>query len=162
MAKSIGNGLPLAAVTTRMEIAQAMTQRLHLNTFGGNPISCAAGLAVLEVIDQEGLQENARVQGARLRDGLRELMTRHPLVGDVRGMGLMLGVELVQDRESRIPARAATTHVLEAAKEMGLLVGRGGLDGNVLRIKPPLCITSEDVDYALEVLDRALTQARVG
>jgi alanine-glyoxylate transaminase / (R)-3-amino-2-methylpropionate-pyruvate transaminase len=89
-------------------------------------------------------------------------MTRHPLVGDVRGMGLMRGVELVEDRESRIPARAATTHVLEAAKEMGLLVGRGGLDGNVLRIKPPLCITSEDVDYALEVLDRALTQARVG
>jgi alanine-glyoxylate transaminase/(R)-3-amino-2-methylpropionate-pyruvate transaminase len=162
MAKSIGNGIPLAAVTTRMEIAQALTQRLHLNTFGGNPISCAAGLAVLEVIDEEGLQENARAQGARLKNGLQDLMRRHPLVGDVRGMGLMLGVELVEDRESRKPARGATTAVLEAAKEMGLLLGRGGLDGNVLRIKPPLCITAEDVDYALEVLDRALGRAEQG
>lgn len=162
MAKSIGNGIPLAAVTTRMEIAQALTQRLHLNTFGGNPISCAAGLAVLEVIDEEGLQENARAQGARLKSGLQDLMQRHPLVGDVRGMGLMLGVELVEDRESRRPARAASTAVLEAAKEMGLLVGRGGLEGNVLRIKPPLCITSEDVDYALEVLDRAVGRAEQG
>lgn len=162
MAKSIGNGIPLAAVTTRMEIAQALTQRLHLNTFGGNPISCAAGLAVLEVIDQEGLQENARLQGVRLKSGLQDLMRRHSLVGDVRGMGLMLGVELVEDRESRKPARAASTAVLEAAKEMGLLVGRGGLDGNVLRIKPPLCITAEDVDYALEVLDRALGRAEQG
>jgi alanine-glyoxylate transaminase/(R)-3-amino-2-methylpropionate-pyruvate transaminase len=162
MAKSIGNGIPLAAVTTRMEIAQALTQRLHLNTFGGNPISCAAGLAVLEVIDEEGLQENARAQGARLKNGLQDLMRRHPLVGDVRGMGLMLGVELVEDPESRKPARGATTAVLEAAKEMGLLLGRGGLDGNVLRIKPPLCITAEDVDYALEVLDRALGRAEQG
>jgi alanine-glyoxylate transaminase/(R)-3-amino-2-methylpropionate-pyruvate transaminase len=162
MAKSIGNGIPLAAVTTRMEIAQALTQRLHLNTFGGNPISCAAGLAVLEVIDEEGLQENARAQGARLKNGLQDLMGRHPLVGDVRGMGLMLGVELVEDPESRKPARGATTAVLEAAKEMGLLLGRGGLDGNVLRIKPPLCITAEDVDYALEVLDRALGRAEQG
>jgi alanine-glyoxylate transaminase/(R)-3-amino-2-methylpropionate-pyruvate transaminase len=162
MAKSIGNGIPLAAVTTRMEIAQALTQRLHLNTFGGNPISCAAGLAVLEVIDQEGLQENARAQGVRLKSGLQDLMRRHSIVGDVRGMGLMLGVELVEDRESRNPARAASTAVLEAAKEMGLLVGRGGLDGNVLRIKPPLCITAEDVDYALEVLDRAIGRAEQG
>ncbi len=162
MAKSIGNGIPLAAVTTRMEIAQALTQRLHLNTFGGNPISCAAGLAVMEVIDEERLQENARVQGTRLKTGLLDLMGRHSLVGDVRGMGLMLGVELVEDRESRKPARGAATAVLEAAKEMGLLVGRGGLDGNVLRIKPPLCITAEDVDYALEVLDRALGRAEQG
>ncbi|HEX9893025.1 MAG TPA: aspartate aminotransferase family protein, partial [Gemmatimonadales bacterium] len=152
MAKSIGNGLPLAAVTTRREIAEAMTQRLHLNTFGGNPVSCAAGLAVLEVIDEEQLQENARGQGARLKRGLEELMSRHHLVGDVRGMGLMLGVELVEDRATRIPARAATTAVLETAKDLGLLLGRGGLDGNVLRIKPPLCITADDVDYALEVL----------
>jgi alanine-glyoxylate transaminase/(R)-3-amino-2-methylpropionate-pyruvate transaminase len=162
MAKSIGNGLPLAAVTTRMEIAQAMTQRLHLNTFGGNPISCAAGLAVLEVIEEEQLQANALEQGRRLKSGLRELMTRHRLVGDVRGMGLMLGMELVEDRATKTPARAATSAVLEAARELGLLVGRGGLDGNVLRIKPPLCITGEDVDYAIEVLDRALAAAEQG
>jgi alanine-glyoxylate transaminase/(R)-3-amino-2-methylpropionate-pyruvate transaminase len=159
MAKSIGNGLPCAAVVTRMEVAKALHQRLHLNTFGGNPLSMAAGLAVLEVIDEEGLQANARAQGARLKAGLQELMARHRLVGDVRGMGLMLGMELVEDRETKVPAKAATATVLEATKRMGLLIGKGGLDGNVLRIKPPLCITSDDVDYALEVMDRALTEA---
>jgi alanine-glyoxylate transaminase/(R)-3-amino-2-methylpropionate-pyruvate transaminase len=116
----------------------------------------AAGLAVLEVIDEERLQENAKIQGARLKEGLIALMSRHPMVGDVRGMGLMLGVELVEDRETKLPAGAATGQVLEVAKEMGLLIGRGGLSGNVLRIKPPLCITGEDVDFALAVLDRAL------
>lgn len=156
MAKSIGNGLPLAAVVTRAEIAQAMTSRLHLNTFGGNPISMAAGLAVLEVIEEEGLQANAKAMGARLRRGLDELKARHPAVGDVRGLGLMLGVELVEDRASRSPAKGLAAEVLEATREMGLLVGRGGLNGNVLRIKPPLCITAEDVDFALEVLDQAL------
>ncbi len=158
MAKSIGNGLPLAAVTTRMDVARTLTARLHLNTFGGNPISCAAGLAVLDVIETEGLQANAKEQGARLKRGLTEMMTRHPIVGDVRGMGLMLGVELVSDRGTRAPSKAAATDALEAAKEMGLLLGRGGLDGNVLRIKPPLCITPLDVEYALEVLDRAFSR----
>jgi alanine-glyoxylate transaminase/(R)-3-amino-2-methylpropionate-pyruvate transaminase len=159
MAKSIGNGLPCAAVVTRMEVAKALHQRLHLNTFGGNPLSMAAGLAVLEVIDEEGLQANAKTQGARLKAGLEDLMARHQLVGDVRGMGLMLGMELVEDRTTKVPAKAATATVLEATKRMGLLIGKGGLDSNVLRIKPPLCITAEDVDYALEVMDRALTEA---
>jgi len=159
MAKSIGNGLPLAAVTTRREIAEALTRRLHLNTFGGNPVSMAAGLAVLDVIDEDGLQANARAMGARLRAGLDALHQRHALVGDVRGLGLMLGVELVTDRAARTPATQATADVLEAARDLGLLVGRGGIAGNVLRIKPPLCITAEDVDFALAVLDQALTQA---
>jgi alanine-glyoxylate transaminase/(R)-3-amino-2-methylpropionate-pyruvate transaminase len=160
MAKGIGNGVPLAAVTTRREIAEVLTRRLHFNTFGGNPVSMAAGLAVLDVIDEEGLQENAHRIGGRLLRGLRRLQDRHPLVGDVRGMGLMLGVELVTDRTTRAPASAQTLEVLEAAREMGVLLGKGGLDGNVLRIKPPLCIMAEDVDFALDVLDRALT--RVG
>jgi len=159
MAKSIGNGLPLAAVTTRMDVAKTLATRLHLNTFGGNPISCAAGLAVLDVIEEEGLQQNAKERGAQLKRGLSELATRHPIVGDVRGMGLMLGVELVSNRGTREPSKAAATEVIEAAKEMGLLLGRGGLDGNVLRIKPPLVITALDVEYALEVLDRAFTRA---
>jgi alanine-glyoxylate transaminase/(R)-3-amino-2-methylpropionate-pyruvate transaminase len=152
MAKGIGNGVPLAAVTTRREIAEAMTRRTHFNTFGGNPVSMAAGLAVLDVIDEEGLQENARRVGARFLNGLRGLGQKHRLVGEVRGMGLMLGVELVSERG---PATAETLEVLEAAREMGVLLGKGGLDGNVLRIKPPLCITAQDVDFALEVLDRA-------
>ncbi len=160
MAKGMGNGVPLAAVTTRREIAEALTSRLHFNTFGGNPVSMAAGLAVLDVIDQDGLQENARKVGARLVRGLRRLQERHPLVGEVRGLGLMLGLELVSDRVTRAPATAQTLEVLEAAREMGVLLGKGGLEGNVLRIKPPLCITAEDADFALDVLDRALT--RVG
>lgn len=159
MAKGFGNGVPLAAVTTRREIAEALSRRLHFNTFGGNPVSMAAGLAVMEVIDEEGLQDNARKQGARLLRGLRRLQERHALVGDVRGMGLMLGVELVSDRARGTPATAQALQVLEAARDMGVLLGKGGLDGNVLRIKPPLCITSEDVDFALDVLDRALEGA---
>ena len=158
MAKGIGNGVPLAAVTTRMEIARTMTQRIHFNTFGGNPVSMAAGLAVLDVIDQEGLQENCRVIGARMMAGLQRLAQRHPLVGDVRGMGLMLGIELVRDRGARAPAAAETLEVLEACRELGVLLGKGGLDGNVLRIKPPMCITAEDADFALDVLDEALTR----
>jgi alanine-glyoxylate transaminase/(R)-3-amino-2-methylpropionate-pyruvate transaminase len=160
MAKGIGNGVPLAAVTTTREIAATLSQRTHFNTFGGNPVSMAAGLAVLDTIDEEGLQENCRVVGGRLLAGLRELQARQPLVGDVRGMGLMLGVELVTDRATRAPAKEATLRVLEGAREMGVLIGKGGLDGNVLRIKPPMCITADDADFALDVLDRALTRAR--
>ncbi len=158
MAKGIGNGLPLAAVTTRRDIAETLTQRTHFNTFGGNPVSMAAGLAVLDVIDGDGLQANARTTGARLADGLRELMTRHPLIGDVRGKGLMLGVELVRDRGTKEPARQETLDLLEHARRMGLLLGKGGLDGNVLRIKPPLCVTAADVDFALDVLDQAFSR----
>ena len=159
MAKGIGNGVPLAAVTTRREIAEALAQRIHFNTFGGNPVSMAAGLAVLDVIEEEGLQENARVVGGQLMRGLRELQRRHALIGDVRGMGLMLGVELVTDRATRAPAGAETLAVMEAARDMGVLMGKGGLDGNVLRIKPPLCITEADAAFALDVLDRALQAA---
>jgi alanine-glyoxylate transaminase/(R)-3-amino-2-methylpropionate-pyruvate transaminase len=159
MAKSIGNGAPLAAVTTRREIADALTQRIHFNTFGGNPVSMAAGLAVLDIIEEEELQRNARETGGRLRAGLQELMARHQLVGDVRGMGLMLGVELVRDRATKEPAPQETLAVWEAARDMGVLIGKGGLEGNVLRIQPPLCISPADVDFALEVLDQALAQA---
>jgi alanine-glyoxylate transaminase / (R)-3-amino-2-methylpropionate-pyruvate transaminase len=158
MAKGFGNGIPLAAVTTRREIAEVLAQRLHFNTFGGNPVSTAAGLAVMEVIEEEGLQRNAKVLGRRFREGLERLAAVHPIVGDVRGMGLMLGVELVTDRKARTPASAETLEVLEAAREMGVLLGKGGLAGNVLRIKPPMCITADDVDFALDVLDRAFAR----
>lgn len=156
MAKGIGNGVPLAAVTTRSEIAQSLTSRIHFNTFGGNPVCMAAGSAVLDVIDEEGLQENCRVVGARLKEGLKKLMSEHSLIGDVRGMGLMLGMELVRDRSSKEPAKAETLQLLEETREMGVLVGKGGIDGNVIRIKPPMCITNEDADFAVEVLHHAL------
>jgi alanine-glyoxylate transaminase/(R)-3-amino-2-methylpropionate-pyruvate transaminase len=158
MAKGIGNGFPLAAVTTRREIAERLTQRIHFNTYGGNPVSMAAGLAVLEVIEEEGLQENSKVVGGRLKAGLRELATRHPLIGDVRGMGLMLGVELVKDRGTKEPAREEAIEVMERLRALGILVGKGGLFGNVLRIKPPMCITAADVDFALDALDRVLSE----
>jgi alanine-glyoxylate transaminase/(R)-3-amino-2-methylpropionate-pyruvate transaminase len=160
MAKGIGNGAPLAAVTTRMDLAKTLAQRIHFNTYGGNPVSMAAGLAVLDVIEEDGLQENSRLLGARFKAGLQALQHSHPLVGDVRGMGLMLGVELVRDRGRKTPAKEETLDVLEAAREMGVLIGKGGLDGNVLRIKPPMCITAADVDFALEVLDQALSRAQ--
>jgi alanine-glyoxylate transaminase/(R)-3-amino-2-methylpropionate-pyruvate transaminase len=157
MAKGIGNGVPLAAVTTTKEIASSLTQRIHFNTFGGNPVCMAAGLAVLDVIDDECLQENSRIVGGRLKAGLERLMETHPLIGDVRGMGLMLGMELVRNRRTKEPAKAETLQLLELAREMGVLVGKGGIDGNVIRIKPPMCITADDADFALHVLDRALT-----
>ncbi len=159
MAKGIGNGAPLAAVTTRREIAEKLTQRIHFNTFGGNPVSMAAGLAVLETIDADGLQENARVVGDRFKAGLEALQRRHALIGDVRGMGLMLGLELVRDRGTKVPAKEETLAVMEQLREFGVLIGKGGLEGNVLRIKPPMCLTAADVDFALEALDLALGRA---
>ena len=159
MAKGLGNGAPVAAVVTRREIADAFTGPLHFNTYGGNPVSMAAVLAVLDVIDADGLQENARVVGGRLKAGLEALQERHAVIGDVRGMGLMLGVELVSDRAAQTPDKEATARVLESAREHGLLLGKGGLFGNVLRIKPPMCLTTEDVDFALDVLDLAFAEA---
>jgi alanine-glyoxylate transaminase/(R)-3-amino-2-methylpropionate-pyruvate transaminase len=157
MAKGIGNGVPLGAVTTRMEVAKTMAERLHFNTFGGNPISMAAGLATLEVIDSESMQENARVVGGCLKEQLLALQEKHPLIGEVRGMGLMLGVELVRDRASREPATREAAEVTELAKERGLLVGKSGIAGNVLRITPPLCITRDDADNVSGVIDEVLT-----
>lgn len=157
MAKGIGNGVPLGAVTTRMEIARSMAERLHFNTFGGNPISMAAGLATLEVIDAERVQENARVVGARLEQRLRELQSRHRLIGEVRGLGLMLGVELVRDRRTKEPATRETADVVEQARRQGVLLGKSGIAANVLRITPPMCITRDDADFVADCLDEALT-----
>src|SRR3954463_10582566 len=158
MAKGIGNGVPLGAVTTRMDIAQKLAQKLHFNTFGGNPVSMAASLAVLDVIDDEGIQANAKKQGARFKSGLQKLAQSHKLIGDVRGMGLMLGVEMVRDRATKEPASGETAELLEAMREQSVLVGKGGMNGNVLRIKPPMCITEADVDYALDALDQSLSR----
>lgn len=160
MAKGIGNGVPIAAVTTRKEIADAFTNRLHFNTYAGNPVSMAAGLAVLDIIEEEGLQNNAKEVGERLKSSLEGLMHRHDLIGDVRGAGLLLGIELVRDRETKEPASSETNAVLQASREMGVLFGKGGLYGNVLRIKPPMCINEKDVDFAIGVLDAAIGQVQ--
>ena len=156
MAKGIGNGAPLGALVTRPEIAKMMTNRIHFNTFGGNPISMTQGLATLEVIDSEGIQENALKVGGHLKSRLVELQERQPLIGEVRGMGLMLGVELVRNRVSKEPATSETAEVLELCKVRGLLVGKGGIYGNVLRIKPPMCLTIDDADFLVDCLDEVL------
>ncbi|MCC6678311.1 MAG: aspartate aminotransferase family protein [Phycisphaerales bacterium] len=160
MAKGIGNGAPLGCCVARAEVAQAMTKRLHFNTYGGNPVSMAQGLATLEVILEEGIQRRAKEIGAYLMEGLRDLQKRHAIVGDVRGRGLMLGVEIVEDQKSKAASGAKCAAVFERCREMGVLVGKGGLNGNVLRIKPPMCITREDCDFACRVLDIALSEQR--
>jgi alanine-glyoxylate transaminase / (R)-3-amino-2-methylpropionate-pyruvate transaminase len=156
MAKGIGNGAPLGACVTRPEIAAVMKNRLHFNTFGGNPVSMTQGLATLEVIDHENIQENALQVGTHLKNRLLEVQERQPLVGEVRGMGLMLGVELVRDRRTKEPANTEAALVLELCKERGLLVGKGGLFGNTLRIKPPMCLTKDDADFLVDCLDEVL------
>jgi alanine-glyoxylate transaminase / (R)-3-amino-2-methylpropionate-pyruvate transaminase len=157
MAKGIGNGCPLAAVVTTPEIARSLASRIHFNTFGGNPVSCAQGRAVLKVIENEKLQQNCLHLGAHLTAGFEKLMTKHTLIGEVRGKGLMLGIELVKDRSTKEPAKEQCAQVFERCKDLGLLIGKGGLFGNTLRIKPPMCITQADADFMIEILDEALS-----
>jgi 4-aminobutyrate aminotransferase len=164
MAKGIANGAPMAATVARPEVADAF-RRLTISTFGGNPVSCAAALATIEVIEEEGLLENARVQGERLRRGLLAIAKESPLVGEVRGMGLMLGVEIVDPRGARSaigslpPAPQAVARLFEETRRRGLLIGKGGLTGNVLRITPALNIGEQEIDRALEILGEAFRAA---
>ena len=158
MAKGIGNGAPLAAVATRPEIAEVLSHRTLFNTFGGNPISCAIGKAVLEVIDRDNVQQHCLETGSYLMQGYQKLMEKHKIIGHIRGKGLMTGIELVKDRKSKEPAGEECAQIFERAKELGFLMGKGGFFGNVLRIKPPMCITRADVDYLIQVLDMALAE----
>jgi len=156
MAKGIGNGCPLAAVVTTAKIAETVTRRIHFNTFGGNPVVCAQGKAVLEVIEREKLQANSLKIGGHLFAGLEKLQARHNIIGDVRGKGLMLGMELVKDRAAKEPAKAECAQVVEKCRDLGLLLGKGGLWGQTIRIAPPMCVTRADADFLLDVLDTAL------
>jgi 4-aminobutyrate aminotransferase len=144
-AKGLGNGFPIGITMATPEIAAAM-KGATISTFGGNPIATTAAKAVLDFIEQENLTVNAAETGAYLRASLEDLQAKQPLIGEVRGMGLMQAVELVQDRESKTPATQDTLRLMEAARENGILLGRGGLYGNVLRISPPLNISKSDVD----------------
>jgi len=156
VAKGIANGAPLSACITRQEIALNMVRRLHFNTFAGNPVAAAQGMAVLQVIEQEGLRQNAEHVGAHLMDCLLALQDRFPLIGDVRGMGLLIGIELVKDRTTKEPAGQEAAAVCERARERGLLVGKSGLPGNVLRLTPPLCVTRDDADFIADCLGDCL------
>lgn len=158
MAKGIGNGVPLAAVVTTPKIAQSLVGKVHFNTFGGNPLVTAIGKAVLEVIERENLQANALKMGNHILGGLNKLKEKYQIIGDVRGKGLMLGVEMVKDRTTKQPASAECSQVLENAREMGLLLGKGGLWGQTIRFAPPMCITQADADFILEVFDAAFAK----
>src|ERR1700722_2783704 len=157
MAKGIGNGCPLAAVVTTPQIASVLAKRIHFNTFGGNPVVCAQGKAVLEVIEKENLQTNALNIGNYILAGLEKLKQKHNVIGDVRGKGLMLGIELVKDRATKEPAKSECAQVLETCKDLGLLLGKGGLYGSVIRFAPPMCVTTADADFMLEAFDAAFS-----
>jgi 4-aminobutyrate aminotransferase-like enzyme len=159
LGKPMGNGHPVAAVITRADIVDRFARETEwFSTFGGNPVACEASLAVLDVIEQEGVQRNAAEQGAWIREALVELMTRHELIGDVRSLGLLIGVELVRNRGAREPATDEAGLVLNAMREHGVLVGTTGRQGNVLKLRPPLVITREEAEVLVGTLDRVLTE----
>ncbi len=154
-AKGMANGVPIGATVAAPEVADSI-QGLTISTFGGNPVTATAALATIEVIEEENLVENARVMGNRLREGLEALKERYPVIGDVRGMGLMQALELVG--ENKKPDAGSLKRLFEATKRHGLLIGKGGLWGNVVRIAPPLNVTADQIDHAVEVLDRSFGQ----
>jgi len=157
MGKPMGNGHPVSGVVTRHDLADEFSRHAHyFNTFGGNPVSAAAGLAVLDVIEREGLQQNALDVGAYLADGLRNLAGRHACIGDVRSNGLFLAVEFVGDRESRVPAAALTDNVVNDLRLRGILTGSIGPDDNILKLRPPLVLGRAEADLMLETLDASL------
>ncbi len=155
MAKALGNGVPIGVFTARPEIADTYT-RPGASTLGGNPVSMVAGLATLEVIEKEGLIQNAAVLGSYLKERLLALQEKHPLIGDVRGLGLMLGAELVKNGKE--PAAAETDRVLELMKDRGILIGKNGRARNVLAFQPPLVITRDNVNEMIENLDEVLSE----
>jgi alanine-glyoxylate transaminase/(R)-3-amino-2-methylpropionate-pyruvate transaminase len=158
LAKGIGNGCPLGAVVTTPKIAQSLVGKVHFNTFGGNPVVTAIGKAVLEVIEKENLQANSLKIGSYILAGLTKLKEKHQIIGDVRGRGLLVGIELVKDRTTKAPASAECSQVLENSRELGLLIGKGGLWGQTIRFAPPMCITQADADFVLAALDEAFSQ----
>jgi len=159
MAKGIANGSPMGVVIATPEVADKL-EGLTISTFGGNPVSCAAALATIQVMEEEASPAHVEEVGAHLRRGLEALGDKYPLIGDVRGMGLMQGIEMVRDRETKEPATQEVAHLFEATRERGLLIGKGGLYGNALRIAPPLVATKDDVDMALEILDYAFAEVQ--
>jgi len=159
-AKGMANGAPVGATITTSELAGSFIG-LTISTFGGNPVTAVAARATIEVIEEEKLLENSHTVGTYLRGKLDALKEKYPVIGDVRGMGLMQALELVKDRETKEPAPEATVQLMERARDNGLLIGKGGLYGNVIRLSPPLNIARADVDEAIGLLDKSLAEVRV-
>jgi len=165
MAKGIANGFPLAACITTSEIADALTGKSTISTFGGNPVSCAAANTVMDVIERDDLVANCEAMGAILREGLEALQKKHPrTIGDVRGKGLMQALELVKDEEAgdRTPSPEATKALFEQTKQRGLLIGKGGLWGNTIRIAPALNISEDEVREGLKLLGESFAAMEAG
>ncbi|GHO86161.1 acetylornithine aminotransferase [Dictyobacter formicarum] len=160
LAKGIADGFPLGAFIAPEAIADCFQPGEHLSTFGGNPVSCAAALANIEVLQGEGIVQHAAEMGQWALPALRKLQERFPLIGDVRGQGLMLGIELVKNRQTKEPAAAEAVHVRTLCREAGILIGVGGQFGNVLRLQPPLVITQEQLSHALQAIEHALEACR--
>ena len=160
MAKGIGNGIPLGAVVARRDVAESMSEKFLFHTYGANPMACAAGRAVLRVIKEENLIENARRVGAALKADLDALMQRHQIIGDVRGRGFMMAIELVEDRQSKKPAPEETAEVFEATRRNGLVMSKSGNFKNILRMVPPLCLSMEDVEPVAAALEKSFLEAR--
>ena len=156
-AKGLGNGSPIGLTVATPEVADAV-KGLTISTFGGNPVTTTAAKAVIDFIEEQNLRINAAETGAYLREKLEELKEKHELIGDVRGMGLMQAIELVEDRATKTPA-VARRAAMEAARENRLLIGKGGMYGNVLRITPPMNISKTDVDEFARLLDGSLAKA---
>lgn len=157
MAKGIGNGFPLGAVVTHKQIAAPMAEKFMFHTYGANPTSCAAGRAVLKVIKKDQVQQNAKTVGAALYERLLNLKDKHSAIGDVRGRGLMLAIEMVKDRKTKEPDREVTAAVFENCREQGLILSKSGPHQSVLRMVPPMCLSLDDVEQTAEGLDRAFS-----
>jgi 4-aminobutyrate aminotransferase len=156
-AKGLGNGMPIGVTIARPEVADAM-KGVTISTFGGNPVVTTAAKAVLDYIEEQNILRNTEETGAYLRGRLLDLKDKYQIIGDVRGMGLLQAVELVEDRRTKVPATAATLQMMEAARENFIMVGRGGLYGNVLRLSPPMNIGRADVDEFIVRLDAAFAK----
>src|SRR6266481_2701109 len=158
-AKSLGNGAPIGLTIARPEVADAM-KGLTVSTFGGNPVTATQAKAVIDFIEEENLLENAHTVGSYFRGKLEELQAKYALIGEVRGMGLMQALELVKDRKTKEPAPEATAQIMERARDNGLLIGKGGLFGNVLRLSPMLNISKADVDEGIRLLNKAFSEVK--
>ncbi len=157
LGKPMGAGHPISGVVARGELLDNYRRReMYFNTYGGNPVSCAVGLAVLDVIEEEGLVENAATVGQYVLQGFQELQSRHEIIGDVRGRGLFFGIDLVSDREAKKPDAAAAKRIVNDMRKHGILMSKIGEHDNVLKLRPPLCFSQENADLLISTLDDVL------
>lgn len=160
MAKGLGNGAAIGATLMKTDASDSMSGKLFFNTFGSDPYQTMQAKLTIQIIREEKMMENAKRMGAYLQDGIRNLMKTHALIGEVRGRGLLMGFELVKNKETKEYATAETALLMEKCREKGLLVGKGGLFGNVIRIAPPLSINQKQCDQVLKTIDECLTEMK--